>query len=71
MRMMIRERQVQLMVPEGSVNVVGLVLVNRPVLVATPDLVCGSMVVVTEMCGWISDSKIFSEPESVLPVLGG
>jgi hypothetical protein len=59
--MMIRVRQVKLMVPEGSVNVVEGVLVNRPVLMATPDLVRGLMAGVTEMRGWIWDSKIFSE----------
>jgi hypothetical protein len=48
-KMMIRVRQVKLMVPEGRVNVVEGVLVNRPVRLATPDLVRGSMVVVTEM----------------------
>jgi hypothetical protein len=34
---MIRARQVKLMVPEGRVNVVEGVLVNRSVLMATPD----------------------------------
>jgi hypothetical protein len=59
--MMIRVRQVKLMVPEGRVNVVEGVLVNRPVLPATPDYVHGSITGVTEMRGWIWDSKIFSE----------
>jgi hypothetical protein len=45
---MITARQVNLMVPEGIMNVVGEVLVNRPVLMATPDWVCGSMIGVTE-----------------------
>jgi hypothetical protein len=35
--MMIRVRQVKLTVLEGSMNVVEGVLVNRPVLMATPD----------------------------------
>jgi hypothetical protein len=69
--MMIRVRQVKLMVPEGRVNVVEGVLVNRPVLMATPDQVRWSIAGVTEMRGWIWDSKIFSELWSVLPVLGG
>jgi hypothetical protein len=59
--MMIRARQVKLTVPEGIVNVVVEVLVNQRVLVATPDLVRVSLVVVTEMRGWIWDSEIFSE----------
>jgi hypothetical protein len=59
--MMITARQVKLMVPEGSMNVVVEVLVNQRVLVATPDLVRVSLVVVTEMRGWIWDSEIFSE----------
>ena len=46
-KMMIRVRQVKLTVPEGRVNVVEGVLVNRLVLLATPDLVRESMVVVT------------------------
>jgi hypothetical protein len=48
-KMMIRARQVKLTVLEGIMNVVEGVLVNRLVLLATPDLVCESMVVVTEM----------------------
>jgi hypothetical protein len=59
--MMIRARQVELTVPEGKVNVVEGVLVNQRVLLATPDLVRVSLVVVTEMRGWIWDSEIFSE----------
>jgi hypothetical protein len=59
--MMIRARQVKLMVPEGSMNVVVEVLVNQRVLLATPDLVRVSLVVVTEMRGWIWDSEFFSE----------
>jgi hypothetical protein len=35
--MMITVRQVKLTVPEGIMNVVVGVLVNRPVLLATPD----------------------------------
>jgi hypothetical protein len=59
--MMIRARQVKLTVPEGIVNVVVEVLVTQRVLIATPDLVRVSLVGVTEMRGWIWDSKIFSE----------
>jgi hypothetical protein len=59
--MMIRARQVKLTVPEGIVNVVGEVLVNQRVLLVTPDLVRVSLVVVTEMRGWIWDSEFFSE----------
>jgi hypothetical protein len=59
--MMIRARQVKLTVPEGRVNVVEGVLVNQRVLLATPDLVHVSLVVVTEMHGWIWDSEFFSE----------
>jgi hypothetical protein len=58
---MIRVRQVKLTVPEGRVNVVEGVLVNQRVLLATPDLVRVSLVVVTEMRGWIWDSEFFSE----------
>jgi hypothetical protein len=47
--MMITARQVKLMVPEGIMNVVVEVLVNQRVLMATPDLVRVSLVVVTEM----------------------
>jgi hypothetical protein len=47
--MMIRVRQVKLTVPEGIMNVVEGVLVNRSVLLATPDLVRMPMVVVIEM----------------------
>jgi hypothetical protein len=47
--MMIRVRQVKLTVLEGIENVVEGVLVNQSVLLATPDLVCWPMVVVTEM----------------------
>jgi hypothetical protein len=39
--MMIRARQVKLMVPEGIMNVVEGVLVNQPVLLAALDLVLG------------------------------
>jgi hypothetical protein len=46
---MIRARQVKLTVPEGRVNIVEGVLVNQRVLMATPDLVRESLVVVTEM----------------------
>jgi hypothetical protein len=60
-KMMITARQVKLMVPAGIVNVVEGVLGNQRVLVATPDLVRVSLVVVTEMRGWIWDSEIFSE----------
>jgi hypothetical protein len=59
--MTIRARQVRLTVPEGRVNVVEWVLVNQRVLLATPDLVRVSLVVVTEMRGWIWDSEFFSE----------
>jgi hypothetical protein len=59
--MMIRARQVKLTVPEGIMKVVVGVLVNQQVPMATPDLVRVSLVVVTEMRGWIWDSKIFSE----------
>jgi hypothetical protein len=59
--MMITARQVKLTVPEGRVNVVEGVLVNQRVLLATLDLVRVSLVVVTEMRGWIWDSEIFSE----------
>jgi hypothetical protein len=37
MRKMIRATRVKLMVPEGSMNVVGEVLVNQLGLVVTPD----------------------------------
>jgi hypothetical protein len=47
--MMIRVRQVKLTVLEGRANIVEGVLVNRLALLATPDSVRGSMVVVTEM----------------------
>jgi hypothetical protein len=60
-KMTIRARQVKLTMPEGIVNVVGEVLVNQRVLLATPDLVRVSLVVVTEMRGWIWDSEFFSE----------
>jgi hypothetical protein len=39
--MMIRARQVKLMVPEGIMNIVEGVLVNQPVLLAALDLVLG------------------------------
>jgi hypothetical protein len=58
---MIRARQVKLTVPEGSMNVVGEVLENQRVLMATPDLVRVSLAEVTEMRGWIWDSEVFSE----------
>jgi hypothetical protein len=58
---MTRARQVKLTVPEGIMNVVVGVLVNQRVPMATPDLVCVSLAVVTEMRGWIWDSEIFSE----------
>jgi hypothetical protein len=60
-KMMIRARQVKLTVPEGSMNVVGEVLENQRVLMATPDLVRVSLAEVTEMRGWIWDSEVFSE----------
>jgi hypothetical protein len=47
--MMIRARQVMLTVPEGSVNIVEGVLVNRLVQGVTTCLVRRLMVVVTEM----------------------
>jgi hypothetical protein len=46
---MIKARQAKLMVPEGRVNVVEGVLVNRLALLATLDLVCEQRAVVTEM----------------------
>jgi hypothetical protein len=60
-RKMIRAKQVKLMMPEGSMNIVGEVLVNRLGLVVIPDWVTKSMAEVTEMCGCIWYLKSVSE----------